>query len=73
VSLASKDNLNAQCIEMSAWGAEGMMERYPMAFADEALDVAFQFGALKHCPKQPHVIVRMIAAPSGKRTSLWRG
>jgi hypothetical protein len=44
---------------MSASGAEGKMERYPMALADEALDVAFQAGALKRCSKQPHVIVRM--------------
>ena len=57
--LASKDNLNAQCVKMSASGAEGKMERYPMALADEALDVAFQAGALKRCSKQPHVIVRM--------------
>ncbi len=34
------------------------MERYPMALADEALDIAFQAGALTRCPKHPHVIVR---------------
>jgi hypothetical protein len=59
---------------MSAWGAEGMMERYPMALADEALDVAFQAGALKRCPKQPQIIVRMNDRSAKRKAyKLWRG
>ena len=34
------------------------MELYPMALADEALDVAFHVGALKQCVKEQHVAVR---------------
>ena len=34
------------------------MDRYPMALADEALDVAFHVGALKQCVKEKHLAVR---------------
>jgi len=34
------------------------MDRYPIALADEALELAFQSGALKLCCKKQHVIVR---------------
>ena len=36
------------------------MERYSMALADKALDVAFYVGALKLCFKEQHVAVRTI-------------
>lgn len=42
------------------------MERYPMALADAALDVAFHVGALKLCTKERHVAVRT-ADPEIKR------
>ena len=48
------------------------MGLYPMALADEALDVAFHVGALKQCFKERHVAVRT-ADPEIKRKAYKAG